>query len=357
MKQNKHIATIGLYDVLQQNPVLVDVRSPQEFEQFHIPGALHIPIFSDEERVLVGTLYKQEGKEKAKKTGLELVSKKLPDLYEQFQEMADKYKRIVVYCWRGGMRSKSVVSVMSTLDLEVYQLEGGIRSYRQWIEEGLQSVAGRNIPYVVIEGNTGTAKTKLLLDLDKEGYPVIDLEGLAHHRGSVFGHIGFEPSNQKQFECDLYMRMRELQDADYCIIEAESKRIGKVHLPDFVMRGKMNGKRFFLEAPIEYRVQTICEQYPLHKGLEPYVQAFAHIEKRLNPDIAKQIRAYLAEGEATNVVRLLLVHYYDPRYLESAKKYKTPSETIRFQNYEEGLNKVRAGIDQFVEHNSFPQRR
>lgn len=350
MNIDLQVPSLTVEDALQQQVTYVDVRTPKEFEHFHIPGALHLPLFSTEEHARIGTVYRQQGKEAAKQIGLNLFSKKLPHLYQQFKSIKyeHKGKLLVVYCWRGGMRSRSIVSVMSTLGIPVLQLQEGIRAYRRWIVQGLAEEAKKNKPYIVLDGYTGTGKTHILHHLAQEGYPVLDLEGLAHHRGSVFGHIGQRPRNQKQFECALWDRIQKIQDAPYYLIEAESARIGNVHLPDAVLRGKREGIRIQIEAPLEFRIRTICQTYLLDRHYEQFVKAFSTIEKRLPSKAAQEIRTALARRDAAKVVQMLLHHYYDPRYDYAAQKQKPPAYSLHVQSLTDGVNKVKKTIDQIV---------
>ncbi|MSR86470.1 tRNA 2-selenouridine(34) synthase MnmH, partial [Candidatus Woesearchaeota archaeon] len=197
--------------------VFVDVRSPKEFIEDHIPGAINIPLFSNEERAIVGTLYKQVGKDVAIDKGLEIVGHKLPEMIQEYQTL--KEKRIIVYCWRGGMRSGSVVGLLQSLKFDVVQLENGYKDYRRFVREQLDRV---HIPsLVILYGLTGSGKTEILGKIKNS----IDLEGLAQHRGSIFGDIGLTQRSQKMFESLLLKRLIELQQEKVVFIEGESRRI------------------------------------------------------------------------------------------------------------------------------------
>jgi len=345
------IPTIRLSDALHDDSVFIDVRSPGEYAQFHIDGAINIPLFSDEERAEVGTLYRQKGQEEAIQAGLAMLSHKLPQLYKQFRAIEQQYpqKRLVVYCWRGGMRSKGIVTVMAALGLAVVQLEGGIRSYRQWIVQGLEDEQALQKPFVVLSGNTGTGKTVILNNLAREGFPVIDLEALAGHRGSVFGHIGCSPRNQKQFEAALWETIRALHHPPYYVIEGESRRIGNISLPPLILEGKERGIHIQLEAPLDFRVKTICQTYPLNDHYDQFNEALAVIEKRLPKEIAMLIRHHLRKREAERVAELLLNYYYDPLYQHSLKKNGPPAFIVHMTSIEEGTLKVKQIIQQLIE--------
>lgn len=343
----KHtVPKIQIHDLLAKTYPLIDVRSPSEFQEFHIPGAVNIPIFSDEERAEVGTLYKQKGREFAKDRGIEILGSKLPNLYNQVKQLRERHvdQPMVVYCWRGGMRSKSIASVMGMMDIPILQLAEGIRSYRKLIMEKIENAAHMEKRYIVLEGLTGTNKTDILEALERENYPVINLERLVNHRGSIFGHIGLKPRSQKEFESLLYHRLLELQESPYYIIEAESKRIGTVVLPDFLLKGKENGIRIHIEMEIEKRAQNICEAYRFDVHFDQFEEAIFHLKKRLHQDLYEKISELLSQKKIYNIVLLLLKEYYDPRYDYTANQYETDIHTIFIESVSDGVSKVKEAI-------------
>lgn len=342
--------TISITDALKEEAIYIDVRSPGEYTEFHIPDAVNIPLFSNEERAQIGTIYKQIGQESAIQLGVQIFSKKLPDFYKVFKRIQseNKHKKIIVYCWRGGMRSGTVVSFLGAIKVPLIQLEGGIRSYRKLIQAELESFAKIKKPYIVLEGNTGTHKTDILLALQEENYPVIDLEGLAGHRGSTFGGIGLQPKTQKQFERDLWLRLSELKDAQYYLIEAESKRVGRIIIPDFILEGKDKGTRIHIDSPIESRIKAICETYRFADYHEEFVKAVEIIKKRMNPDLYMQIMESLNNRQYEWFVKLLLEEYYDPKYNFAADQYETPIRYVTINGVKEGLEIIKEEIDSIV---------
>lgn len=345
------IPTISITDALKEDAILIDVRSPGEYEEFHIPNAISVPLFSNEERAQVGTTFKQIGQGKAIELGIKIISKKLPSLYETYKKIANenKHKKIIVYCWRGGMRSGTIVSFMGSVKLPVVQLEGGIRSYRRLIQEKLESLAEIKKQYIVLEGNTGTHKTDILEALQKENYPVLDLEGLAGHRGSTFGGIGLQPQSQKEFERDLLIRLSELKDAPYILIEAESKRIGRIIIPDFILEGKDKGVRIHIHAPIESRVKSICQTYGTKEFHDEFMNALTIIKKRMPPALYNQCMDYLNNRQYEEFVKVLLEEYYDPKYTFAADQYDTPVRFVQIQGLEDGIEIVKTEINSIVE--------
>ncbi|CAH0117766.1 MULTISPECIES: tRNA 2-selenouridine(34) synthase MnmH [unclassified Paenibacillus] len=289
---------------------LIDVRSPGEFAEFTIPGSVNIPLFDDEERAEIGTIYKQISIQAAKDRGLEIVSAKLPHLVRQFRQIEG---RKAVFCWRGGMRSKTTATVLSLMGIQADRLSGGIRAYRNWVVETLANYDLRS-QMIVVAGRTGTGKTEILRHLAKFGYPVIELERLAQHRGSVFGHIGMKASNQKTFESLLVQELEKWRDTPYIIIEAESKRIGKAVLPDFLVQAKTNGISIYVDMPLAQRVRNIMEVYKPQERKQQYIEAFQKIKKRIHTPVAALIESLLGEDRFEEAISLLLEHYYDPRY-------------------------------------------
>ncbi|WP_117167970.1 tRNA 2-selenouridine(34) synthase MnmH [Paraliobacillus sediminis] len=303
---------------------VIDVRSPSEFKDATIPGSINIPLFDDKERAEVGTLYKQISKEAAQERGLEIASAKLPSFVKEFNKLkGDK----AVFCWRGGMRSKTTATVLDLMGINVLRLDGGYRNYRNLVVDTLGALEV-NPDTIVLNGYTGSGKTTILHRLEESDYPVIDLEGLANHRGSIFGQIGLEPHNQKKFDALFIESIERLQHAPYILIEGESKRIGKIMLPDFMMEKKNQGTQLFIEIPIEERVNNILEDYQPWDHEQECIDSFARIKKRIHTPIANEIESDLDTGKYFHAVRLLLEYYYDPLYDHSADQFDVDDKII-----------------------------
>lgn len=296
---------------------VVDVRSPKEYVEATIPGSVNIPVFDNEERAEIGTIYKQLGTDEAKERGLELFSQKLPQFIAEFKKIDGP---IAVFCWRGGMRSKTAVTVLDLMGIHAKRLSGGIRSYRQWV---VQELDKNNFKpdLLVLNGYTGSGKTLLLKMLESEGYPVIDLEEMAGHRGSIFGQIGLEPSNQKKFDSLLLTQLMRFQNEKYVFIEGESRRIGKVCIPEYFNDKKEHGIQLFINLPIEVRVKNILEDYSPWENPTQFMEAFLLIKKHIHTPASKQIEIDLETGNFASAVKTLLESYYDPKYEYSAKQY------------------------------------
>ncbi|MDQ8733910.1 tRNA 2-selenouridine(34) synthase MnmH [Paenibacillus sp. LHD-38] len=316
---------------------LIDVRSQSEFAESTIPGSINIPLFDDAERAEVGTLYKQESVDAAKDRGLEIVSRKLPDFIRTIAGNSFPHK--IVFCWRGGMRSRTSATLASLMGLKMYRLNGGFRAYRRWVVETLEGYTELP-PCYVINGYTGTGKTELLIRLQERGYPVINLEWMAEHRGSIFGHIGKTPSNQKTFESRLVHELIRLRNAPYLILEAESKRVGKAVLPEFLIKAKEKGTAIFIEIPDEQRVLNIINDYKPQENKEEFMRSFERIEKRIHTPIAAEIRSSLQEDRFNDAAKLLLLHYYDSRYQYATDQYEQVRMTVTAANLDQAFDEI-----------------
>ncbi|MBO9608058.1 MAG: tRNA 2-selenouridine(34) synthase MnmH [Paenibacillaceae bacterium] len=322
--------------------VTIDVRSPSEFADSTIPGSLNIPLFDDAERAEVGTLYKQVGVQAAKDRGLEIVSAKLPAFIRTFAQINGAK---AVFCWRGGMRSKTTATVLDLMGIRSYRLIGGIREYRKWVVATLERMEFRPRAIVLL-GHTGTGKTAILRALRQEGYPVLDLEGMAGHRGSIFGQVGLRPNNQKTFESLLVTELLLLQQSPYVLLEGESKRIGKAVLPDFMIAKKEAAAQLFIQLPVEERVRHIVEDYrPWEHKLE-LLQAYRQISDRIHTPIAREIQEHLTEDRFDRAVRLLLEHYYDPRYEHAMRLYEQERIVIEAATVADAAEQVKAYVAQ-----------
>lgn len=316
--------------------VLIDVRSPSEFKDATIPGSVNIPLFNDEERAEIGTLYKQVNVQAAMDKGLEVVSAKLPAFVNTFREIKEQK---AVFCWRGGMRSKTTATVLSLMGIRVYRLIGGVRAYRKWVVNTLDQIELRSTAFV-LNGNTGSGKTAILRRLKAQGYPVLDLEGMANHRGSIFGQIGLKANNQKTFESLLLQDVLKLKESSFFLLEAESKRVGKVVLPEFISNHKENGTQLYIELPISERIKCIIEEYQPLAHKEECLQAFRGIKRRIHTPIALEIEAHLLADRFDKAVHLLLEHYYDPRYEHAAKQYDPNQIVIKVQSIDEAVDAI-----------------
>lgn len=306
---------INIQQAIAMNPIFVDVRAECEYGEACIPYAINIPVFSDEERKQVGITYKAEGLEQARVLGLSIASPKLPEMVRKIKEISEG-RPIVIYCWRGGMRSQAVVTIMQLMGLNVYRLIGGYKAYRRYINDFFSQ---DRLPYeaVVLSGLTGVGKTELLTELSRLGGNNIDLEGLANNRGSVFGSIGLgEQPSQKDFEARLFQEFVRIGTSGVFAVECESKRIGRIIIPMILWEAMQRGPRILLYTSVEERVKRLVNIYVTgHQGsLEACKQAIQSLNNRLGNEIVQTMLSDLERGEMDKVVEKLLVDYYDPLY-------------------------------------------
>lgn len=327
------------------NAVSIDVRSPGEFNEFHIPGAVNIPLFTDEERTIIGTIYKQEGANVAKWKAMEVVSPKIPAILGELKAINEQGSQPVIYCWRGGMRSKAVATFISFAGISIPRLIGGYRAYRQYILEKIPALLPEKA--ITLHGMTGVGKTDILKGLHKKGFPVIDLEGLAGHRGSIFGTFGLFPgNNQKTFDSLLYKSLSEITNSPFFIIEAESKRIGKVVLPDELLKKKQLGTNIHLQASMASRVERIYQDYCLpylHEDWfhESVIERLNYIKKRIKTsDIITSLNEAIDLKNYKIIIKILLEDYYDPRYAHKKIEYSEPFHPINAESTESAVNEI-----------------
>lgn len=298
-----------------EQPV-IDVRTPSEFALGHIPGAVNVPLFSDDERARVGTTYKKIGRREAVMVGLRHVGPRLDRLAKQLLEHASAHgNRALVHCWRGGMRSGSVAWLLENFECKVATLRGGYKAFRRWVLESFE--LPREVS--VVAGLTGSGKTEVLTELARLGQQVIDLEGLAHHKGSAFGALGQEEQPpQQQFENRLALEWRACDPERTLWLEDESRSIGRIGVPEAVWNQKKVGRFHFLELPDEERVRHLCEGYAAHptEVLGARVEAIA---RRLGSErVSKAVEAIEAGDHAT-ACRIVLA-YYDKAYRHCLEK-------------------------------------
>jgi tRNA 2-selenouridine synthase len=320
---------------LAENFPVLDVRSPGEFAHAHIPGAHSLPLFTDEERKVVGTAYKQQSKQVAVKIGLKYFGVKMVEMVEQVEKLVkslqpkskttdsstteNQTSTVLVHCWRGGMRSAGVAWLLDLYGFKVYTLAGGYKGYRNWVLEQFD----KEYPMHILGGYTGSGKTEVLKALLKRNYTVIDLEGIAHHKGSAFGAMGLpaQPS-QEQFENILAGELvsglaqsvsDESLDFQRSIwLEDESQRIGMVNIPSVLFQQMRKKKVFFLEIPFESRLDYINLHYGKFVKSE-LVNAVIRIKKRLGGLETKTAMNFLLEDDTKEAFRILL-QYYDKLY-------------------------------------------
>ncbi|MBN8673245.1 MAG: tRNA 2-selenouridine(34) synthase MnmH [Chitinophagales bacterium] len=324
----------------KEHPV-IDVRSPGEYNHAHIPGAHSLPLFSDEERKVVGTTYKQQSREQAIKVGLDYFGPKMRKMVEEAESIVNSRKSaangpgltthdsrlILVYCWRGGMRSGAVSWLLDMYGFKVYTLAGGYKNFRNYVLNTFK----QSFHFNIIGGYTGSGKTETLKALQEKGAAVIDLEGLANHKGSAFGNIGMpEQPTQEMFENFLATHLLKVRSQrsetggsptsdflppDSSIwLEDESQRIGLVNIPHELWKTMRRSPVYFLDIPFEERLQHITEEYG-QLDQQKLIAAIGRIKEKLGGLNAKTAIQLLEEGNTPESFRILL-KYYDKFYFK-----------------------------------------
>jgi tRNA 2-selenouridine synthase len=330
-------------ELAKQYPVL-DVRSPGEYKHAQIPGAYSLPLFTDDERKIVGTTYKQQSREQAIKIGLDFFGPKMRKMVEEVESLVVNHKSgmdsvvenspltthdsrlVLIHCWRGGMRSGAVSWLLDMYGFKVYTLVGGYKKFRNYVLDTFK------LPFElkILGGYTGSGKTELLKTLKEKGEPVIDLEGLASHKGSAFGNIGLpEQPGQEMFENLLGCELRvagcqgksptQTTDTPHLTtviwVEDESQRIGRVNIPHDLWKTMRQSPLYFLDIPFEERLSHIVRQYG-QLDLEKVEDAINRISQKLGNLNAKTAILLLKEGKTTESFDILL-KYYDRLYFKS----------------------------------------
>lgn len=315
------ITALSAFDFLQQSKqhLTVDVRSEGEYNYGHIPHAVNLPLFNNEERKIVGTAYKQQSREQAMLLGLDIVGKKMSGFVQYIKPLV-KDNKVFVHCWRGGMRSGSMAWLFDLFGYEVYTLKGGYKAYRHLVLEALEK---RNY-YIVIGGKTGSGKTAVLHRLREMGEQVIDLEALANHKGSAFGMLGQAPQpSTEHFENLLHLQLLQFYSSKRIWLEDESKKIGTVVLNDNLWQHLKAAPLYLIELPQEVRVKRLVEEYGARQK-EGLKQSLTNIKKRLGGLEWKEAMEALEENDFENTARIAL-NYYDKTYDYSITQRKSES--------------------------------
>lgn len=326
--------------VESNNPhIIIDVRSPAEYAKAHIPNAINIPLFSDEERKIIGTAYKQQSRQIAIKIGLDFYGPKMKLIVEEAEAAVAKHNidksngtsrvNIYMHCWRGGMRSAAVAWLLDLYGFTVYTLLGGYKAYRKWVLKAINTPLSLKI----LGGFTGSGKTELLQEMQRKGHAVLDLEKLANHKGSAFGGLGAQKQpGQEMFEnkiaAVLYEEIISKQNGnvDTVWVEDESLRIGKLNIPQNLYDNIRQSPLYFIDIPFEERLTNIVRNYGRYTEDE-LVSSISRISNRLGGMETKLAINFLFQNNVKESFRILLT-YYDKWYNKGLQNRKTPPENI-----------------------------
>lgn len=319
---------IHAHTIWKQTLPILDVRSPGEYNHAHIPGAYSLPLFTDEERAVVGTAYKRQGRQHAIYKALGYF--KMQEMVKLADKLIASFKptnappEVIVHCWRGGMRSAAVAWLLELYGYKVYVMEGGYKAFRQEVLQAFEQ------PYNfrIIGGYTGSRKTEILTELHKRGEQIVDIEALAGHRGSAFGGIGRPPQpTQEMFENLLALQLKHSQPQQPLWLEDESQRIGVLNIPHTLWKTMRQSPVVFMDVPFETRLKHIIETYGT-LNREKLIEAVQRIQKRLGPLETKMTIEYLHTGQIEEAFSLLL-KYYDKFYLKGLHNRQDVAQQVR----------------------------
>jgi tRNA 2-selenouridine synthase len=316
----KYPAILPIEDVLarlDEFDTIIDARSPSEYALDHLPNAINCPVLDDEQRITVGTMYKQVGSFEAKKLGAAMVSKNIGYHLETLWLDKPRDWKPLVYCWRGGNRSGSMATVLAKVGWPVVQLDGGYKAFRAAINMQLEQTP--ELDFRVICGTTGSGKTRLLDTLEAIGAQVLDLEQLAAHRGSVLGNIPCQPQpSQKAFETSIWDRLRRFDPALPVFVESESRKVGSLRVPGALMERMRASPCIAMQVSRENRVKLLIEDYQHFACNAPALNAQLEFLTQLHGrERIERWQAMANAGEMPALVDELLVDHYDPAYLKS----------------------------------------
>jgi tRNA 2-selenouridine synthase len=313
--QNPRVATVSQLSDFDE---IIDVRSPAEYAEDHIPGAISAPVLDDEQRAEVGTLYTQVSPFAAKKRGAALIARNIAQHIDTLFSGKAKQWKVLVYCWRGGQRSGAMAHVLAQVGWSVGRLDGGYKTYRRQVLADIETLPD-TLNFRVVCGPTGSGKSRLLHVLREQGAQVLDLEALAQHRGSLLGNLpGEVQPAQKMFDSRLWDALRHFDAQRPVFVEAESKKIGLINTPESLLNKMRTSECLTIEAPVAARVQLLMEDYK-HFLSDPEL-----LIQRLTPLLPLHGRQVLdhwqmlaEEGKWAELVEKLLAQHYDPAYRRS----------------------------------------
>lgn len=310
-KGMKTVEILNLKDFIaaSERCLVVDVRAPSEYARGHIPGAVSIPLFSDEQRAAVGTAFTRQGRQQAILAGLQLIGSDMASRAEAALTLASPGSDLFVYCWRGGMRSEAMAWLFSLFDYNVYRLQGGYKAFRNAVQQSFL----QPFDIKILAGATGSGKTEILQELHRMGQQVLDLEALASHRGSAFGGLGLEPQpGTEHFENLLWSQIRALDRSQPVWMEDESLSIGRCFIPRALFQQMQQSPAFLIEVPESDRVKRLVKMYGTTSN-DLLQQALSRIARRLGGSRYQQALGALQQGHLAEVATLVL-SYYDKAY-------------------------------------------
>lgn len=316
---------------------IVDVRSPGEFAEDHVTGAVNLPVLDDEERARVGTVYQQASPFEARRIGAAIVSRNIAGHLETHFSGKPRDYRPLVYCWRGGQRSGSLATVLAAVGWQVAVVEGGYRTYRQHVREFIESRSA-SLDFVVLNGYTGAGKTLVLKSLDASGEQVLELEGLARHKGSVFGGDPENPQPaQKRFESLIFDRLKEFTSSRPVFVEAESAKIGALNLPNPLWQRMKGAPVIEIVSPLEARAAYLTDDYrEWLADPDRIARTLDRLEEFHSRATLTAWKTLADRGEWFELVSALLAEHYDKRYsVKGSGRFQAPAFAVELARHDD----------------------
>ena len=309
---------------------IIDARSENEYALDHLPGAVNWPSLNNEERIRIGTMYKQVSAFEAQKHGAALVAANIARHIEREVLDLPKHWQPLIYCWRGGKRSGSLSMVLGQIGFKVHLIEGGYKAFRAAVMQDTVQCVSR-LQFRVISGPTGSGKTRLLHVLANQGAQVLDLEDLAQHRSSVLGHLPGQPQpSQKRFDTLVWQKLRSFDANRPVFVESESRKVGNVAIPESLMLAMRDSPCFELQLSLEERVALLMEDYPFFvNDADLFCHRLAALTTLRGKELVHTWQQHVQQGQTEQVVRELLQVHYDPTYASSMKRNFTSSVAMK----------------------------
>lgn len=309
------VITLDEFFSLRRQLPVVDVRSEAEYDRGHIQRAVNIPLLNNAERIVVGTTYKHQGQAEAITAGFRLVGPRLADMIETSRQIADE---LIVHCWRGGMRSSNYCHIMEMTRVKTHQLQGGYKTYRRAALESFK----QPFRFMALCGYTGSGKTEILRAIADQGEQILDLEKIAHHKGSVFGGLMMPPQpTTEQFQNDLFEAILKLDPSKRIWIEDESIAVGNIFLPEDLWASMTNSKLLEISVQKETRIARLVEEYGC-ANKDEFLEAMSKIARKLGGQHFNAAKEKLLTGDMSSVIDILLT-YYDKAYRNGLEKKKS----------------------------------
>ena len=314
-KYTAHPSDLSSYDVI------IDVRSPSEYSLDQIPNSINLPVLNDKEREMVGSIYKNHSAFEAKKIGAKLITRNISIHLEKTISDYPRNWRPLVYCWRGGQRSRSLMIVLREVGWNAHILKGGYKAFRKMVREQIQDFC-RNLSFCVICGSTGSGKTHILHALKSEGAQIIDLEGIASHKGSLLGSSeSEEQSSQKMFESQIWLALKSLSVDNPVFIESESKKIGNLHVPEALIQKMWHSDCVVINIEISGRVKILINDYDHYiKNPKVLIPKLIPLQKTSGKTKVTEWLEMIEKREWHRFIKDILINHYDPAYRKSIQR-------------------------------------